>query len=59
MVDDPTVKVVNLSRKKPAKPDLDHMGPGVESVPADKSSSGPRSTMGRGGMRGGFKRRGR
>ena len=59
VVDDPTVKVVNLSRKKPAKPDLDHMGPGVESVPADKSSSGPRSTMGRGGMRGGFKRRGR
>ena len=59
VVEDPTVKVVNLSRKKPAKPDLDHMGPGVESVPADKSSSGPRSTMGRGGMRGGFKRRGR
>jgi excinuclease ABC subunit B len=59
VVDDPTAKVVNLSRKKPAKPDLDHMGPGVESVPADKSTSGPRSTMGRGGMRGGFKRRGR
>ena len=37
----------------PRKPDLDSMGPGVESIP--QKSSGPRSTMGRGGMRGGWK----
>jgi excinuclease ABC subunit B len=37
----------------PRKPDLDSMGPGVESIPS--KSSGPRSTMGRGGMRGGWK----
>jgi hypothetical protein len=37
---------------------LDEMGPGVEAVPARKDA--PRSTMGRPGMRGGFKpRRGR
>jgi excinuclease ABC subunit B len=59
VVDDPTAKFVDLSRKKPAKPDLDHMGPGIESIPAGKSAEGPRSTMGRGGMRGGFKRKGR
>jgi excinuclease ABC subunit B len=45
--------------KRPAKPGLDHMGPGIESVPAGKSTGGPRSTQGRGGMRGGFKRKGR
>ena len=44
---------------RPAKPGLDNMGPGVESVPGGKSNSGPRSTQGRGGMRGGFKRKGR
>jgi excinuclease ABC subunit B len=44
-------------RGAPRKPDLDEMGPGVESVPA--KSAGPRSTLGRPGMRGGFKRRGR
>src|SRR6185312_9699175 len=43
---------------RPRKPSLDEMGPGVESVPA-KSNSGPRSTLGRPGMRGGFKPRGR
>jgi excinuclease ABC subunit B len=44
--------------KKPHKPSLDEMGPGVESVPA-KDRTGPRSTLGRPGMRGGWKPRGR
>jgi excinuclease ABC subunit B len=35
----------------PRKPDLDEMGPGPESAPF----RGPRSTMGKPGMRGGFK----
>ena len=35
----------------PHKPDLDEMGPGTESVPY----RGPRSTLGRAGMRGGWK----
>jgi len=37
------------------KPTLDEMGPGTESAPA--KSSGPRSTLGRPGMRGGWKPR--
>ncbi len=44
-------------RGSPRKPTLDEMGPGVESVPG--KSSGPRSTLGRPGMRGGWKPRGR
>jgi excinuclease ABC subunit B len=40
--------------RSPRKPTLDEMGPGVESVPA-KQQSGPRSTLGRPGMRGGWK----
>jgi excinuclease ABC subunit B len=43
----------------PRKPRLDEMGPSVESVPAKGSGSGPRSTLGRPGMRGGWKPRGR
>ena len=49
----------------PRKPNLDEMGPGVESIPArkgDDKGSGPRSTMGKPGQRGGFranKKRGR
>jgi hypothetical protein len=35
------------------------MGPGVESIPGGKRPDGPRSTLGRPGMRGGFKPRGR
>ncbi len=52
-------------RGAPRKPGLDEMGPGVESVPAKSGDpqnnprSGPRSTLGRPGMRGGFKPRGR
>jgi excinuclease ABC subunit B len=42
-------------RNLPRKPDLDEMGPGVESIPG--KSSGPRSTLGRPGMHGGFKPR--
>jgi len=54
-------------REKPRKPSLDEMGPGVESVPArdalpdarlprrSPQGGGGRSTMGRPGMRGGFK----
>jgi excinuclease ABC subunit B len=50
----------------PRKPGLDEMGPGVESIPGQKSSTsdeahaaqrGPRSTLGRPGMRGGWKPR--
>jgi excinuclease ABC subunit B len=39
---------------KPRKPTLDEMGPAIESIPARG-----RSTLGRPGMRGGFKRKGR
>ncbi len=42
-------------RGAPRKPTLDEMGPGIESIPG--KSSGPRSTLGRPGMRGGFKPR--
>jgi excinuclease ABC subunit B len=57
VVDDPTAKRPAISlpaRKGPRKPNLDEMGPGVESIPARG-----RSTLGRPGMRGGFKRKGR
>ncbi|MBI1202090.1 MAG: excinuclease ABC subunit UvrB [Rhodopseudomonas sp.] len=43
---------------RPRKPSLDEMGPGVEAIPGRKGE-GPRSTMGRPGQRGGFKKRGR
>jgi excinuclease ABC subunit B len=46
-------------RNGPRKPTLDEMGPGPESAPAKGDRSGPRSTLGRPGMRGGFKPRGR
>jgi excinuclease ABC subunit B len=37
---------------------LDEMGPGVEAIPAKpRDASGPRSTLGRPGMRGGWKPR--
>ncbi|MBO0712772.1 MAG: excinuclease ABC subunit UvrB, partial [Acetobacteraceae bacterium] len=42
---------VSGARNGPRKPNLDEMGPGPESAPY----RGPRSTMGRPGMRGGFK----
>jgi excinuclease ABC subunit B len=42
-------------RGDPRKPTLDEMGPGVESIPGERA--GPRSTLGRPGMRGGFKPR--
>ncbi|MDI1343630.1 MAG: helicase-related protein, partial [Pseudolabrys sp.] len=45
---------------RPRKPNLDEMGPGVESIPSrGEPSQGPRSKMGRPGMRGGFKKKGR
>jgi excinuclease ABC subunit B len=44
-------------RNPPRKPGLDEMGPGVESIPAKGGDSGPRSTLGRPGMRGGWKPR--
>ncbi len=47
------------ARARPRKPTLDEMGPGVESIPAKRDGSGPRSTLGRPGMRGGWKPRGR
>jgi excinuclease ABC subunit B len=46
-------------RSGPRKPNLDEMGPGVESVPGKRDPAGPRSTLGRPGMHGGFKPRGR
>jgi hypothetical protein len=60
-------------KSPPRKPALDEMGPGVESLPAkqeagsaegatgkrNESRSGPRSTMGRAGMHGGWKPKGR
>jgi excinuclease ABC subunit B len=57
VVDDPTAKrpALPAPRKGPRKPNLNEMGPGVEAIPARK----PGSTMGRPGMRGGFKRKGR
>jgi excinuclease ABC subunit B len=42
-------------QRGPRKPTLDEMGPGPESAPA--KSSGPRSTLGKPGMRGGWKPR--
>jgi excinuclease ABC subunit B len=42
-------------RGGPRKPNLDEMGPGVEAVPGKRDPSGPRSTLGRPGMRGGWK----
>ena len=44
-------------RDAPRKPTLDEMGPGPDRE--SKPYRGPRSTSGRPGMRGGFKRRGR
>jgi excinuclease ABC subunit B len=44
-------------REGPRKPTLDEMGPGPDRE--SKPYGGPRSTGGRAGMRGGFKRRGR
>ena len=49
------VKPARGDDKSPRKPTLDEMGPGVEAIPASKS--GPRSTLGKPGMRGGFKPR--
>jgi excinuclease ABC subunit B len=65
VIDDPTAKRIvpaspgragstreaRRASSGPRKPTLDEMGPGVESAPY----RGPRSTMGRPGMRGGFK----
>jgi excinuclease ABC subunit B len=48
------IKPARPGGKNPRKPDLDEMGPGVESVPA-KDRTSPRSTLGRPGMRGGWK----
>jgi excinuclease ABC subunit B len=57
VVDDPTAKrpALPAPRKGPRKPNLNEMGPGIEAIPARK----PGSTLGRPGMRGGFKRKGR
>jgi excinuclease ABC subunit B len=44
-------------RDAPRKPNLDEMGPGVESVPGRRDPSSPRSTLGKPGMRGGWKPR--
>ena len=52
------VKPSRPGKNAPRKPNLDEMGPGVEAVPA-RPREGGRSTMGRPGMRGGFKKRGR
>ena len=44
-------------KKSPRKPDLDEMGPGIEAIPGKRDPASPRSTLGRPGMRGGFKPR--
>jgi excinuclease ABC subunit B len=44
-------------RDGPRKPTLDEMGPDIEAIPAKRT--GPRSTGGKAGMRGGWKSRGR
>jgi excinuclease ABC subunit B len=44
-------------RNAPRKPNLDEMGSGVESIPGKRDPSGPRSTLGKPGMHGGFKPR--
>ena len=45
-------------RDGPHKPNLDQMGPGIESIPQGKPPGlGPRSTLGRPGMHGGKPRR--
>ena len=51
----PDVAIRALRLLRPHLPDLNSMGPGVESIPA--KSGGPRSTLGRGGMHGGWKGR--
>jgi excinuclease ABC subunit B len=48
------VKPARSGGKSPRKPTLDEMGPGVESIPGNRSD-GPRSTLGRPGMHGGWK----
>ncbi|MBV9348048.1 MAG: UvrB/UvrC motif-containing protein, partial [Pseudolabrys sp.] len=53
------VKPARSGRERPRKPTLDEMGPGVEAIPGGKRPEGPRSTLGRPGMRGGFKPRSR
>jgi excinuclease ABC subunit B len=45
------------NRRGPRRPTLDEMGPGVEAIPGKREASGPRSTLGRPGMHGGFKPR--
>jgi len=60
VTDDPTAKSAvpvgrGGGREGPRKPSLDRMGPGIEAIP--QSKPGPRSTLGRPGMRGGFKPR--
>ncbi len=63
-VTSPLVGEVGAKRREGAphgkarKPTLDEMGPGVEAVP-HRDASAPRSTLGRPGMHGGFKRKGR
>src|SRR5262245_24384448 len=58
VVDDPTAKrpALPAPSRGPRKPTLDEMGPGREAIP---HRPGGRSTLGRPGMRGGFKRKGR
>jgi excinuclease ABC subunit B len=60
VVDDPTAKrlpaVAPRAKAGPRKPTLDEMGPSREAVPY---RPGGRSTLGKPGMRGGFKRKGR
>ena len=45
-------------KERPRKPTLDEMGPATEAVPY-RATPSPRSTLGKPGMRGGFKRKGR
>jgi excinuclease ABC subunit B len=58
VLDNPTARDVMLAQTKglrPRKPGLDEMSPGVEVIPTRADSQ--RSTLGRPGMRGGFRKR--
>jgi excinuclease ABC subunit B len=63
VVDDPTAKrpalALPATRSGPRKPTLDEMGPGRESKLYRPGATSPRSSTGKPGMRGGWRRRGR
>jgi len=66
VLDNPTARDVMVaqtkrlqSRTRPHKPDLDEMGIALSHEVKPARAQSPRSKLGRPGMRGGFKKRGR